>query len=72
MGQTFLSAFCALNHWAVTNNEALPEALRATDGSRIGVMDLYGNIVRPSRHQPREATADGDGHSVHKTRQQTA
>jgi hypothetical protein len=37
---------------AVTNREALPEALRATAGSRIGVMDPHGNIVKLS---------DGDG-----------
>jgi hypothetical protein len=40
---------------AVTNNEALPEALRATDGSRIGVMDPRGTIVKPARTRGRAA-----------------
>ncbi len=40
---------------AVTNKEALPEALRATDGSRIGVMDPRGNIVKPARTRGRAA-----------------
>jgi hypothetical protein len=34
---------------AVTNREALPEALRATNGSHIGVMDPQGNIVKPAQ-----------------------
>ena len=33
---------------AVTNKESIPEALRMTDHSHIGVMDPMGAIVRPS------------------------
>jgi hypothetical protein len=40
---------------AVTNNEALPEALRATGRSRIGVMDPRGNIVKPAGTRERAA-----------------
>lgn len=55
-----LKRFHGPAYLAVTNKEALPEALRATDGSGIGVMDPQGNIVkqaiRPARtngHRPR-------------------
>jgi hypothetical protein len=34
---------------AVTNREALPEALRVTNGSHVGVMDPQGNIVKPAK-----------------------
>ena len=71
-GIKHLKRFSGPVYLAVTNKEALPEALRATDGSRIGVMDPQGNIVRPSRQRRREPTANGDGHSVRKPRQQTA
>ncbi len=47
---------------AVTNKEALPEALRATNGSRIGVMDPQGNIVKQSERQRRTAARPGNGH----------
>jgi len=33
---------------AVTNKEAIAEALRATRGSAIGVMDPQGNILKPA------------------------
>lgn len=33
---------------AVTNRESLSDALRAAAGSRIGVMDPQGNIVKPA------------------------
>lgn len=31
---------------AVTNNEGIAEALRATDGTNVGVMDPRGEILR--------------------------
>jgi hypothetical protein len=31
---------------AVTNKEAIQEALRLTEGTRVGVMDPQGNIVK--------------------------
>jgi hypothetical protein len=43
-----LNKFRGPVYLAVTNREALPEALRATAGSRIGVMDPHGNIVKLS------------------------
>jgi hypothetical protein len=46
---------------AVTNKEALPEALRATNGSRIGVMDPRGNIVKPARIRGRGAAKERNG-----------
>ena len=42
---------------AVTNNEAL----RATNGSRIGVMDPRGNIVKPARTRGRGAAKERNG-----------
>jgi hypothetical protein len=69
-GIKHLKRFGGPVYLAVTNKEALPAALRATDGSRIGVMDPQGNIVRPSRHR-REASPDSNGHSQRK-RPQTA
>jgi hypothetical protein len=55
-----LKTFRGPVYLAVTNREALPEALRATDGSRIGVMDPQGNIVRPSGQRRRQATSNGN------------
>jgi hypothetical protein len=43
-----LKKLAGLVYLAVTNKEALPEALRATHGSHIGVMDPQGNIVKPA------------------------
>ncbi|HEV2970817.1 MAG TPA: hypothetical protein VGY55_12675 [Pirellulales bacterium] len=45
---------------AVTNREALPEALRATKGSRIGVMDPHGNIVKPSDEEDARAESTSE------------
>jgi hypothetical protein len=47
-GIKHLKKFRGPVYLAVTNKEALPEALRATRGSQIGVMDPQGNIVKPS------------------------
>jgi hypothetical protein len=33
---------------AMTNKDGVKDALRATQGTRIGIMDPLGNIVRPS------------------------
>ena len=54
---------------AVTNKEALPAALRATNGSRIGVMDPQGNIVKPPEISRRSDAAAGNGNG--KRRRQT-
>ncbi len=51
---------------AVTNKEALPAALRATDGSRIGVMDPQGNIVKAPEIGPRRGPSAGNGNGNHR------
>jgi hypothetical protein len=48
-GVRHLKTFEGPVYLAVTNREALPEALRATNNSAIGVMDPQGNIVKPAR-----------------------
>lgn len=45
---------------AVTNKEALIDALRATEGSRIGVMDPQGNIVKMAEGGDPVSTTNGD------------
>ena len=37
---------------AVDQPRALPEALRVTNGSQVGVMDPQGNIVKPAKMLP--------------------
>jgi hypothetical protein len=41
-----LKSYTGRAYIAVTNREALSDALRATEGSGIGVMDPQGNIVK--------------------------
>jgi hypothetical protein len=45
---------------AVTNKEALCDALRAAQGSRIGVMDPQGNIVKMAEENGRAGVAASD------------
>jgi hypothetical protein len=44
-----LSAIDGIRYVAVTNKEAIPDALRIVDGTGIGVMDSYGNVLVPAK-----------------------
>jgi hypothetical protein len=37
---------------AMTNREAVRDALRAADGTKVGVMQPDGDIVRPAQNEP--------------------
>jgi hypothetical protein len=37
---------------AMTNREAVRDAMRAADGTKVGVMNPDGDIVRPAEPQP--------------------
>jgi hypothetical protein len=67
-GIRHLKKFRGPVYLAVTNREALPEALRATTGSRIGVMDPQGNIVKPSQTKAggRNGASAGQGNGARK------
>ena len=52
-GVALLQPLVGERYIAVTNKEALTEALRLTDGTPIGVMDSHGNIVKAAACNPR-------------------
>lgn len=55
-GLARLHAAAGARYIAVTNKEALTEALKVTQGTLIGVMDPQGNIVQPATN-----AQNGDG-----------
>jgi len=44
-----LSALDGVRYIAVTNKEAIHDALRLVDGTGIGVMDGHGNVLHPAK-----------------------
>ncbi len=51
-GEERLSSVPGRVYIAMTNKDGVKSALAATDGSRVGIMDPYGNIVRESQGLP--------------------
>lgn len=43
-----LSALTGVRYVAVTNKDAMPDALQLTEGTGIGVMDAQGHILKPA------------------------